>query len=125
MLKRAVALSFLQSVLWSMMQATQTQAGHTKDQCHGIILDIEPLLDTNKIQAIKDLRDWINNTHKIVLPNNLGAVIRDAMMVQGNLYSLGANELMFQNEHRFGLKEAKDFIDVMGVVLHATEAKTF
>lgn len=125
MLKRSVALSFLQNVLWSMMRATQTADGHTKDQCHGIILDIEPLLKTDKIQAIMDLRDWVNDKQSILLPTNLGAVIRNAMKDQGYTYCYDAKEVTIMADKRFSLKEANDFADLMEVVLKNTEAKSF
>ena len=120
MLRRLVALDFLQNVLWSMMQATQTLECRTKEQCRGILLELEPVLGTSKDHAIKELLDWINCTHKIVLPSNLGKVIRDAMLEQGNLYSHTDMEIWFQNEHRLGLKEARDFIYLMDVVLDKT-----
>ncbi len=125
MLKRTAALDMLQNVLWSMMQISETCGNHFKEQVRGYILDIEPLLKTNKIQAIKDLRDWINDKQTILLPTNLGNVIRNAMKDQGYTYYYGDKEAVVMADKRFSLKEAKDFLDLMEVVLKNTEAKSF
>lgn len=125
MLKRTAALDMLQNVLWSMMQISETCGNHFKEQARGCILDIEPLLKTNKIRAIKDLRDWINDKQSILLPTNLGSVIRNAMKDQGYTYCYGDKEVTIMAEKRFGLKEAKDFVDLMEVVLKNTEPKSF
>ena len=124
MLNRKVALDFLTTVLWSMMCATECDAGHTEDQAHGIILDVEPLLDQNKVQAIKTLRDWVNNRVNVVLPSSLGVVMKEALRKTEMLYEFSPSYLLFGG-NKFNLKEAKDFIDVMDVVLHATEPKAF
>ena len=126
MLKRTIALDMLQNVLWTMMVKTDTCGTHFKEQARGIILDIEPLLKTNKIQAIKDLRNWINSRETIVLPSNLGTVMRNSLIDQGYTCMYGDKEaVVYESEHRFGLKEAKDFIDLMEVVMKNTEAKSF
>lgn len=125
MLNRTAALDMLQNVLWAMMMKTETCGAHFKEQARGCILDIEPLLKTDKIQAIMDLRDWVNDKQSILLPTNLGAVIRNAMKDQGYTYCYDAKEVTIMADKRFSLKEANDFADLMEVVLKNTEAKSF
>ena len=125
MLKRTAALDMLQNVLWSMMQISETCGNHFKEQARGYILDIEPLLKTNKIQAIKDLRDWVNDKQTFLLPTNLGSVIRNAMKDQGYTNCYDDKEAVVMADKRFRLQEAKDFIDLMEVVMKNTEAKSF
>lgn len=122
MLKRTVALAFLNDVLWNMMIATNTSHRHNKDQALGIILDVEPLLVTDKIEAIKTLRNWIHSRTTIQLCPGQGKTMVDALLLTRKL---SGKELVFEDENRFGLKEAKDFIDLMEAVLRSTEPKTF
>ncbi len=125
MLKRTAALDMLTNVLWGMMQISGTCGNHFKEQARGTILDIEPILKTNKIQAIKALRDWINDKQTIVLPTNLGNCIRNAIKEQGYTYCYDDKEAVIMQDKRFGLKEAKDFVDLMEVVMKNSEAKSF
>lgn len=125
MLTRTASLNMLTNVLWAMMQISETCGTHFKEQARAQILDIEPLLKNNKIQAIKDLRDWINDKHSILLPTNLGSVIRNAMKDQGYTYHYDSKEVIIMANKQFVLKEAKDFVDLMEVVLQNTEAKSF
>jgi ribosomal protein L7/L12 len=125
MLTRTAALDMLQNVLWSMMQKTETCGDHAKEQARGIILDIEPILKTNKVKAIKDLRDWINDKQTIVLPTNLGNAVRITLKELGYTYYYDDKEAVIMPAKRFSLKESKDFVDLMDVVMKNTEAKSF
>ena len=126
MITRNIALGFLNDLLWSMMGISECRSNHTSDQCLGKILDIAPLIGYNKMMAIKKLRDWVNNRESITLPNSLGHVLKTALQGMDTVLLFSDRpELVFQNSKKFGLKEAKDFVDVMEAVLKKTEPKAF
>ena len=126
MITRNIALGFLNDLLWSMMGIEECQANHTCDQCVGIILDIEPWIGNNKVLAIKELRDWVNNRESVILPNNLGYVLKTALQgLDTTVLFSDPPKVVFQDSKGFGQKEAKDFVDVMEAVLKKTEPKAF
>lgn len=126
MINRNIALGFLTDLLWRVMGIEEHQANRTCDQCVGIILDIEPLVGINKVAAIKELRDWVNNRESVILPNNLGHVLKTALQaLETSILFSDPPKVVFQDSKRFGLKEAKDFVDVMEAVLKKTEPKAF
>lgn len=123
MLKRSTTLAFLADVLFAMLPGDDRP---DVNKCKGIILDIEPSLKTNKVLAIKELREWFHGDTKITISPNMGTVLKEVLQKKGYLYYYGDDFIRItENTARLGLKEAKDFVDLMEAVLEKTEPKSF